>query len=145
MKRALALAALLTSLTACSLPYPFEKEGVKCDNEEAVQLLEEVLNRKIFHGKASIEVDRDNIVEWDYKSKRYLCKAKIKGDLDEDMAIDKSLALTATYGFRVIGDSVDGWVFYITYIPTSEWKKAKEEKFVRFYVEVMPLNRIYTW
>jgi len=143
MKRFLVFLILTAFMNSCSLPFK-EAEGIRCDKDEVIKSLEELLNKNIFYGKALIEVDRKNIVVWDYKSRRYLCKAKIKGDIFEDLDAIKSLALTK-YGIQVTGDNVSGWVYYTTYASTYEWKRAKEGDSMLFYVELVPPDRLYTW
>jgi len=112
-------------------------KGVSCENTDAMELLKSIVDKK-FNG--DFEIDKNNIVIWDYNPVgRYTCKAKIKRvgeqkakkstsnqDLDALMIMSQMLA-PAQYGIGKEG----GWVNYYTYQTTAASKKHNY-----FYVEI---------
>jgi len=130
----------------CDLSFE-SKEGVKC--EQAVELAENILNKTLFSKIVNkyttpIKIDKNNIVEWDYKNGRYLCKAKVSGDILNSK--DKYFL----YSFRPFGiyenkNKIEGWIYYQTFITTKEKKKLKENKQSSYYVEIEEVSKIPVW
>jgi len=140
--------SILTLLfVGCNNPFSNEKIGVKCDDPAAVNLAEGIINNDLSHKKVSIKIDTDNIVEWDYKDGRYLCKAKIDGTYDKKMSFfDKSLLNAYGLYFKKDG-KVKGWIFYQTYLTTKEMKKLQSGKggTYNFYVEILNKKNVPIW
>lgn len=113
-------------------------KGVSCEDADALQLLKQIVDRK-FDG--DFEVEKDNIVVWDYNHVgRYTCKAKIKKvgekkektELPKDdtaamMAMMNQMFAPAQYGIGSNG----GWVNYYTYTTTASTKENRH-----LYVEI---------
>lgn len=113
-------------------------KGVSCEDADALQLLKQIVDRK-FDG--DFEVEKDNIVVWDYNPVgRYTCKAKIKKvgekkektELPKDetaamMTVMSQMFAPAQYGIGSDG----GWVNYYTYVTTASTKENRH-----FYVEI---------
>jgi len=142
------LTALL--LTGCNMNFnETKKPGVVCDNKDAIALAEDILNTQVLDSDikkkkiSNVKIDPQNIVIWDYKSGRYLCKAKVSGEV-----LDKKSSYIwsgTPYGIIKTKNGLKGWVYYQTYITTSEQKKANENKPYTFYVEIMSPSKIKEW
>jgi hypothetical protein len=131
----------------CNNPFGNKKIGVKCDDPAVVSLAESIINNDLSNKKVSIKIDTDNIVEWDYKDGRYLCKAKINGTYDKNMSFfNKSLLNPYGLYFKKDG-KVKGWIFYQTYLTTKEMKKLKSNKgeTYDFYVQILNKKEVPVW
>ena len=136
----------LVFLVGCNNPFKENKIGVKCDKESVVHLVEKIMNNDFTKGDVSIKIDPLNIIEWDYKNGRYLCKAKVSGTYDKNISYMKRVALQS-YGlsFDEKNNKVHGWIFYQTYLPTVEAKKLKENKDYIFYAEILNASKLPKW
>ena len=131
----------LLLITGCNLPFSNKKVGVKCDEPAAVSLAEKIFNdytKKDF----KVKIDTSNIVEWDYKDGRFLCKAKIIPTTYNKKLSFFDKAIYEKYGFTFTEDKVKGWVYYQTYLTTQNMKKLKEGKDYSFYVQIEKTNDI---
>ncbi len=129
--------------TACQKE---SKHGVKCDEPSVISLVEETINNNLSKGDISVKIDPMNIIEWDYKNGRFLCKAKISGTYKKNMSYLKKISL-ATYGidFDSKNNKLSGWIFYQTFLPTVEMEKLKKHKEHIFYVEILNASQLPTW
>jgi len=136
----------LVFLVGCNNPFEGNKVGVKCDKKSVVNLVESIMNNDFTKGDVSIKIDPLNIVEWDYKNGRYLCKAKVSGTYNKNISYVKKVALQS-YGlsFDEKNNKVNGWIFYQTYLPTVEMKKLKENKDYIFYAEILNASKLPKW
>ena len=144
MKRLLVVLPILFFI-GCDLSFE-QKEGVKCD--EAIDLAENILNTKLFptfvdKDITPLKIDKDNIIEWDYKNGRYLCKAKVSGKI---LKKEKYfLYLLEPYGIYQNKNKVEGWIYYQTFVTINEMKKLKENKQSSYYVEIEKVSKIPVW
>jgi hypothetical protein len=142
LKTTMTLALVLTAalFTGCEQDkQTFKtKKGVSCEDRGALEVLKSIVDKK-FNG--DFEIEKDNIVVWDYNSVgRYSCRAKIKkvgeqktkksasknADMDALMAMSQLFA-PAQYGIGEKG----GWINYYTYETTTSSKKNRS-----LYVEI---------
>jgi len=143
LKTTITLALGATLFTGCELDKKTftPHKGVTCDDKGALEVLKQIVDKK-FSG--DFEIEKDNIVVWDYNSVgRYTCRAKIKkvgerkvqktapknDDLAALMAMSQLFA-PAQYGI----DEKGGWVNYYTYETTTSTKKDRS-LYVEIYTE----------
>jgi len=139
------LGLFLLFLMGCNNPLENKKYGVKCDDSSAIMLAEKIINEDLGKGKISIKIDTNNIVEWDYKDGRYLCKAKINGTYDKNLSFTKKLMFN-NYGIIFNkNNTLNGWIYYQTYLPTVEMKKLKNNESYVFYSEVLNATKLPEW
>jgi len=114
------------------------RPGVSCEDKSALEVLKSIVDKK-FNG--DFEIEKDNIVVWDYNSVgRYTCRAKVKKvgerkkkektpkDKDELMlSVMSQMLAPVQYGIGPDG----GWVNYYTYETTSSTKENRH-----MYVEI---------
>ncbi|AZV46376.1 hypothetical protein C3L23_03535 [Nautilia sp. PV-1] len=138
-------------LSGCNLNFNSSKKpGVICDDKDAITLAEEILNQDILNQDiknkdiSPLKIDPENIVIWDYKSGRYLCKAKVTGKV-LNKNFSTFLWTGSDYGIYEKNKTLTGWIYYQTYMTTSEEKKAKENKPFSFYVQIIPNKNIKEW
>jgi len=139
--------SILFFITGCSNTFSREdKLGVKCDKVSTISLVENIMNNDFTKGDVSIKIDPSNIIEWDYKDGRYLCKAKLSGTYNKKISYIKKVALQS-YGlsFDEKTNKVSGWIYYQTYLPTVEMKKLKENKEYTFYAEILNASKLSQW
>ena len=136
----------LMFISGCNNPFTNERIGVECDKDSAIKLAQDIINNSFAKGDLSIKIDRNNIIEWDYKNGRYLCRAKIEGTYNKKISYIKQLALEK-YGFKFDSktNKVSGWILYQTYLPTVEIRKLKNGKEYSFYVEILDSSKLPQW
>ena len=135
---AIILAATLFSGCESGGTTTASKKGITCDDRGALELLKKIVDRK-FNG--DFEIEKDNIVIWDYNPVgKYTCQAKIKkvgeskakkemsgNDTENVLAAMNQIFAPAQYGISENG----GWVSYYTYETTTSTKKNRH-----LYVEI---------
>lgn len=118
----------IASFTGCESEGKFTQsnKGVSCDDRDALEILKRIVDRK-FNG--DFEIDKENIVIWDYNPVgRYTCQAKIKkvgeqknkketpkNDTEDMLAVMNQIFAPVQYGISENG----GWVNYYTYETTK--------------------------
>lgn len=103
----------------------FGKSGMKCNNQEVINLTEQILNNQIMKN-SDLKLDLNNIVVWDYnKVGRYECKAKVNGVSKNGI---EGTWILPVYGLSINKENnkISGWIKYNTYKTTQEM----------FYVEI---------
>jgi len=136
-------------LTGCNIDLHEKKVGMKCDDSGVVSLAEKILNQDILNKSidkkyiSKLKIDKDNIVSWDYKNNRYLCKAKVTGDALKKF--DTLFWVGSNYGLYRDKNKVEGWIYYKTYMTTKDLKKYKKQEDSSFYVELVPTKDIKEW
>jgi hypothetical protein len=144
MKRILIVAITLAVFTSSCDSFN-NKIGVKCDDKHAVRLVEKLLTLKNNNTVAvKVVVDRNNIVEWDYKDGRYLCRAKVKGYVEN--ATYGDLLWLSEHGLKLKDNgTLEGWVYYQTFFPTVDRKKFEKGEGGHFWVELLKTNEVPVW
>jgi len=144
MRKILLTAGVLTVfIFSCDLFN--NKVGIRCDDEDAVHLVEKLLTVKD-NGTVTVKVviDRKNIVEWDYKNGRYLCRAKATGYVKN--ATPGDLLWLSKYGLEVKdNETLDGWLYYQTFFPTVERERIKRGEGGHFWVELLTTDEAPVW
>jgi len=137
LKTTIPLAVAVLFFTGCETGWKTNK-GISCEDEGALRVLKRIVDKK-FNG--NFEIERNNIVIWDYNSVgRYTCKAKIKkvGERKKKEPLPQNETATM---FSVMNqmfapieygiDAEGGWVNYYTYETTASTKEHRH-----MYVEI---------
>lgn len=144
LKTTMVLAVSVVFFTGCETTNKFnevEKKGVSCEDKGALSVLKNIVDKK-FNG--DFEIEKDNIVIWDYNAAgRYTCKAKIKkigerkakkvvskNDTENMLAVMNQILAPAQYGIAENG----GWVNYYTYVTTASTKENRH-LYVQIFTE----------
>ncbi len=91
------------------------QKGITCDNASALETLKSLMDK---NSDGEYEVDKANIVVWDYNPVgRYTCRAKVK-KIGEKNPLGKEIS--SMMSGMIYGLSDGGWVHYHTYITTKD-------------------------
>lgn len=131
------------------------KIGAKCDDPSTIMLTERIFNNDYYFIRNNIEnnviskfrIIPDEIIEWDYKNNRYLCKAKISAEILDENKLKSSMLLINSIGINKNkeNNNLEGWIYYQTFVSTTEMKKLKKHKSYNFYVYIVPSKNIPIW